>query len=250
MNSKKKPFDDPRVRRALHLAIDRHVLVDVVKDIAPMQVGGFVYPFSECRTPKAELEKRLGYQEDPTAAIKEAKKLMAAAGLRQRLKNLDFVVRDVASFKLWAEAIQAMLKEGLNIETQPAHGGADRQWFEDGRLRQLRSRDRRDRLDAAGPVRLLQRLVRQGRAAELLAAGTTRSSTRSRSRSSARWTTNKRKAMIRKAEEILEQDPPLCRWPGSRSTTSGTTTCSGQNPTKFFGIYDVVRWDTVWMAQS
>ena len=24
---------------------------------------------------------------------------------------------------------------------------------------------------------------------------------------------------------------------------------NGQNPSKFFGIYDVARWDTVWMAQ-
>ena len=23
----------------------------------------------------------------------------------------------------------------------------------------------------------------------------------------------------------------------------------GQNPSRFFGIYDVVRWDTVWLAK-
>jgi peptide/nickel transport system substrate-binding protein len=31
----------------------------VVKDVTPMQVGGFIYPFSEFATPK--LFKRIGY---------------------------------------------------------------------------------------------------------------------------------------------------------------------------------------------
>ena len=31
INNKRKPFDDPRVRRAVHLLCDRQVLVDVVK---------------------------------------------------------------------------------------------------------------------------------------------------------------------------------------------------------------------------
>ena len=57
MNNKKKPLDDPRVRRALHLVLDRPVLVDVVKDVAPMMVGGFIYPFSEFATPKDELDQ-------------------------------------------------------------------------------------------------------------------------------------------------------------------------------------------------
>ena len=64
----------------MHLVLDRPVLIDVVKDVAPMLVGGFIYPFSEFATPKEELNKRLGYQADPAAAIKEARALMAAAG--------------------------------------------------------------------------------------------------------------------------------------------------------------------------
>ena len=55
---------------------------------------------------------------------------MAAAGHGQGLKNLDFVVRDVASFKLWAVAIQAMLKENLNIETN-LRVVQTSQWFEE-----------------------------------------------------------------------------------------------------------------------
>ena len=116
MNNKKKPLDDPRVRRAMHLALDRHVLVDVVKDVAPMMVGGFDYPFHELSTPSGELVKRLGYQKDTKAAVQEAKKLMAEAGHAGGLKNLDFLVRGDGTFKLWSVAIQAMLKETLNIE--------------------------------------------------------------------------------------------------------------------------------------
>src|SRR6185436_4292276 len=130
-NLKKKPLNDPRVRRAIHLAMDRDTLVDVVKDTAPMQIGGFVYPFHEASTPRAELEKRLGYQKDPKAAIQEAKKLMQAAGYGQGIKGLDFLIRGGANtFKLWAVAIQAMLKEHLNIETNLREVQIS-QWFEE-----------------------------------------------------------------------------------------------------------------------
>src|SRR6516162_7506050 len=116
MNNKKTPLDDVRVRRAIHLSLDRPVLVDVVKDVAPMMMGGMIYPFSEWATPIPELKKRLGYQDDTTAAVKEAKALMAVAGHPNGIKGLDFLVRDVASFKLWAQAIQAMLQQAINVE--------------------------------------------------------------------------------------------------------------------------------------
>src|SRR5437879_11244611 len=113
----KHPLPDPRVPRSIHLARDRHALVEVVKDTAPMQVGGFVYPFHEFSTPRAELEKRLGYQADVTPAVQEARRLMREAGYGQGIKGLDFVVRDIATFKLWAVAIQAMVKEHIQAET-------------------------------------------------------------------------------------------------------------------------------------
>ena len=164
-NMKRKPFEDPRVRRALHLATDRHVLVDVVKDTAPMQVGGFVYPFHEWSAPKAQMEKRLGYQKDPKAAIQEAQKLMKEAGYGQGLKGLDFVVREANTFKLWAVAIQAMLKETLNIECKLRVVQIS-QWFEEAAAG-IRPGHQRDRLIGHGPLGLLRGLVRQERAAEL-----------------------------------------------------------------------------------
>src|SRR5437762_2717796 len=130
VNNKKKPLDDLRVRRAMHLVLDKPVLVDVVKDVTPMMVGGFIYPFSEFATPKEDLRKRLGYQDDPAAAIKEARALMAAAGYANGIKGLDYLVRDVATFKLWSQAIQAMLQESLNIECK-LRTVVESVWFDD-----------------------------------------------------------------------------------------------------------------------
>ncbi|HLZ09050.1 MAG TPA: ABC transporter substrate-binding protein, partial [Chloroflexota bacterium] len=131
LNHKKKPLDDPRVRRALHLAFDRPALIDVVKDVTPMRVGGFIYPFSDFATPPDELSKRLGYQDDIGPAIKEAKALLAAAGYKDGLPEpLDFLVRDVASFKLWSQAIQAMLQEGLGVKCN-LRTVVESVWFDD-----------------------------------------------------------------------------------------------------------------------
>src|SRR5438132_8863321 len=120
LNAKRKPFDDPRVRRAMHLLFEKQVLVDVVKDVAPLMTGGFIYPFSEFATPKDQLVKRLGYQEDPGAAIKEAKSLLAAAG-QSNMRSVDFMVRDLNHHKLFGQAIEAMLRE-VGIQSNPADG--------------------------------------------------------------------------------------------------------------------------------
>src|SRR5260370_20965710 len=55
MNNRRKPLDDPRVRRALHLALDKPVLVDIVTYVAPLMVGGFSYPISEFPTRTEEI---------------------------------------------------------------------------------------------------------------------------------------------------------------------------------------------------
>src|SRR3954447_11524805 len=79
---------------------------------------------------KEELVKRLGYQPDPTEAIKEAKSLMAAAGYARGVTGLDYLVRDVASFKLMSQAVQAMLKQTLNVETN-LRTVVESVWFDD-----------------------------------------------------------------------------------------------------------------------
>ena len=129
INTKRKPFDDPRVRRALHLLFDKQVLVDVVKDVSPLMVGGFIYPFSEFATPKDQLFKRVGYQDDSAAAVEEAKALLAAAGQGSSMRPLDFMVRDLNHHKLFAVAIQEMLRAvGIQCNLRTA---VELVWFGD-----------------------------------------------------------------------------------------------------------------------
>jgi peptide/nickel transport system substrate-binding protein len=247
-NSKKKPFDDPRVRRALHLAFDRHTLVDVVKDVAPMRVGGFVYPFSEFATPTEELFKRVGYQTDSTAATKEAKALLAAAGHPNGIQGLDFLVRDVPTFKLWAQAIQAMLQETLNVQCN-LRTVVESVWFDDTQNGHFDLAvgaivstllDPSDYFNAwyrtGGPQNygfwnnekfnaLVEQIDR-----ELDAA--------------------KRKDLVRQAEAIMEQDPPVLPVAWEQINDVWYDYVKGHNPYEYFGIYDVARLDTFWLDKA
>src|SRR5256884_6890648 len=249
MNNKKPPLGDPRVRRAMHLALDRHALVEVVKDVATMSVGGFVYPFHELSTPAAELiSKRLGYQKDTKPAVQEARRLMAEAGHPNGIRNLTFLVRDAATFKLWAVAIQAMLKETLNIETNLRTVQIS-QWFEDA---------------AAGNFDLaISAIVSSlmdpsdyftawyGQNGPQNYSGWSNEQFHTLAKQIEReLDTKKRTAMVRKAEDILEQDPPLIPIAYEQIYDAYYNNVKGQNPSTYFGIYDVVRWATVWIAQT
>jgi ABC-type transport system substrate-binding protein len=248
MNNKKKPMDDPRVRRAFHLVLDKAVLVDVVKDVAPMMVGGFIYPFSEFATPKDQLVKRVGYQDDPTAAIKEAKALMAAAGYANGIKGLDFLVREVSTFKLWSQAIQAMLQQTLNVETK-LRTVVESVWFDDTKsgnydlaIGAIVSTllDPSDYFNAwygkDGPQNYsfwdnkpFQELLTQ---------------------IDVEVDPAKRLALIRQCEMIMENDPPVLPISWEKIVDVWYNYVKGLNPYEFFGVYDVGRHDTVWLDKA
>jgi peptide/nickel transport system substrate-binding protein len=248
INNKKKPLDDPRVRRALHLALDQRVLVEVVKDVAPMMAGGFIYPFSEFATPKEEFENRLGYQADPTAAIKEAKGLMAAAGYPNGIDGLDYMVRDIAIFKLWSQAIQAMLKDALNVQCH-LRTVVESVWFDDAAnghfdlaIGAIVSTllDPSDYFNAwygkDGPQNYS---FWDNREFQALSAQIDREVDPA-----------KRLPLVRQAEAILEQDPPLLPVAWERIHTLWYNYVKGLRPYDAFGIYDIVREDTFWLDKA
>jgi ABC-type oligopeptide transport system substrate-binding subunit len=210
-----------------------------------MVKGGFVYPFSEFATPKDELTKRLGYQSDPTAAIKEARALMAAAGYSNGLKNQDMLVRDLPSFRLWSQAIQALLAQTLNVQVN-LRLAVESIWFDDAKTGNFdialgvivsTLMDPSDYFNAwlktDGPQNVsfwsnkefdtvLGQIDREVDPA-------------------------KRLALIRKAEMIMENDPPLLPICWEKINDAWYNYVKGLYPQDYFGLYDVDRYDTVWL---
>jgi peptide/nickel transport system substrate-binding protein len=244
-NAAKKPLDDPRVRRAIHLCFQREVLVDVVKDVAPMLVGGFIYPFSEFATPLPELTKKPGYQSDPTAAIKEAKELMAAAGHPNGIKGLDFLVRDVASFKLWAQAIQAMLQQSIGVETK-LRTVVESVWFDD-----IKSGNYDLAVGAVvstllDPSDYFNAWYKRG-GPQNYANWDNPKFNELLPKIDSELDPAKRLGYIREAEAIMEQDPPVFPICWEKINDVWYDYVKGHNPKEYFGIYDVVRFDTFWL---
>jgi len=108
MNTSKGPLQDPRVRKAIVMAIDRDIIIDSVLDGAVKKANSLLGPgvvgYSKDTKP---------YDYNP----EEAKKLLAEAGHT----NLEFtlITSDNSLRKQMAEIIQAQLKEvGINIKIE------------------------------------------------------------------------------------------------------------------------------------
>jgi peptide/nickel transport system substrate-binding protein len=80
-NHKKTPFDDPRVRRALTLGIDRWRGAPALSTIAIVHtVGGLAFPGSPLAPTREELEEVAGFWPDIDKSRTEARRLLRAAG--------------------------------------------------------------------------------------------------------------------------------------------------------------------------
>jgi ABC-type transport system substrate-binding protein len=248
VNTRRKPFDDPQVVRAFHLAFDRHALIDVVKDLAPMRVGGFIYPFSEFATPTDELFKRIGYETDTAAAVKEARALMAAAGHANGIQGLDFLVRSLPIFKLWSQAIQAMLQETLNVQCN-LRETVESVWFDDcanGHFDLAIGAIVSTLLDPSDYFNAWYRT----RGPQNYSLWSNSQFDGLVDRIDREVDPKQRLALVRQTEAIMEQSPPVLPVAWEQSNDVWYSYVKGHNPTNYFGTYDVVREDTFWLDKA
>ncbi|HET7854559.1 MAG TPA: ABC transporter substrate-binding protein [Candidatus Methylomirabilis sp.] len=94
-NHRTKPFDDPRVRRALTLAIDRWGGSQDLSRVAIVKtVGGVVFPGHPLAATRMELQQIAGYWPDLGKSRAEARWLLHEAGVPEGF-SFKFNVRDV-----------------------------------------------------------------------------------------------------------------------------------------------------------
>ena len=200
-------------------------------------------------TPRAELEKQLGYQKDPKPAVQEAKQLMKEAGYGQRHQEPRLP-------RARHHHLQA-LGGGHpgHAEGAPQHRDAtcawcrSPQWFDEAEAGNFdlaisaivsTLMDPSDYLHAPGTARTARRTTR---------GWTNPASTTSPARSSASSTTTSARpwsARPRTSSRATRRCIPVAY---EQIYDAWYNKVHGQNPSTYFGIYDVVRWDTVSIAE-
>ncbi|MFQ5896525.1 MAG: ABC transporter substrate-binding protein, partial [Nitrospinota bacterium] len=117
MDHRKKPFNDPRVRRALTLALDRWKGSKDLSRIAIVKTpGGVVFPKHPLAATREELHKIAGYWPDIKKSRAEARRLLREAGVPEGF-TFEFHNRAVDQpykhIGIWA--IDQWRKIGLNV---------------------------------------------------------------------------------------------------------------------------------------
>jgi len=115
-NEAEGPLSDPRVRRAIHLAVDRQSLIDTFAPIwEPAFVTRWLPSASPFATPQEELLTMPGYRPDKAEDIETAKALLAEAGYPDGFETTFTAWTEAASSEVAVPAFAELLRTSLGI---------------------------------------------------------------------------------------------------------------------------------------
>lgn len=99
INNSRKPFDDPRVRRAMHLALNRQNIVKAFESQQPVDISRWVsVAAAGWAMPTEEVQKLPGYRPNKDEDVAAAKKLMAEAGYADGFGPVEMVTANTPQF--------------------------------------------------------------------------------------------------------------------------------------------------------
>ena len=117
MNNREAPFDDPRVRKAIHLAVSKQNMAAAFGTQELINITRWVPQGDPYATTPEELATMPGYRAEKDEDIATALQLMADAGYGDGLTGIELLAAAGPQGELLAPAFQDMLKRQLNIET-------------------------------------------------------------------------------------------------------------------------------------
>jgi peptide/nickel transport system substrate-binding protein len=116
INTRVKPFDDPRVRRAVHLALDRPGLIQAFITQEQIDLSRWVPHGGEFATPQTTIATLPGYRLDKSQDVADARKLLADAGLANGVQVELLSASVPPHAEIMAPAIQDQLKNTLGMD--------------------------------------------------------------------------------------------------------------------------------------
>ncbi|HPP36263.1 MAG TPA: peptide ABC transporter substrate-binding protein [Clostridiales bacterium] len=125
-NTKKPPLDNPKVRKALTLAVDRDFIVRNIGKAGQQPAGAFVPTGLSDADPTKEFREVGGDYYDPSkeayaANLEEAKRLLAEAGYPngEGFPTLTYLYNESTGHQQIGEALQDMWKQiGVNVKLE------------------------------------------------------------------------------------------------------------------------------------
>ena len=117
VNNREAPFDDPRVRKAIHLAVSKQNMAAAFGTQELINITRWVPQGDPYATTPEELATMPGYRAEKDEDIATALQLMADAGYGDGLSGIELLAAAGPQGELLAPAFQDMLKRQLNIET-------------------------------------------------------------------------------------------------------------------------------------
>lgn len=117
-NTERKPYDDKRVRKALALVIDGQAIVQAGQDIKGWNFGEWFINGTPFAMDPVKLLQIPGFRKPTAEDYAEAKRLLSQAGYPdgKGFPKIDMLTRDTPDSRLQSTAVQAMIKEHLNLD--------------------------------------------------------------------------------------------------------------------------------------
>ncbi len=246
-NMDKEPWNDPKVRKAMWLAIDRLSVHEVVSEWLFGYPGGmgWTLPDQAYQLPQAEIDARPVF--DRAAAEAEAKRLLAEAGYGDGIKNVDLMQRQPNSpwYSAVAQIAQLEFNRILGIEST-IRAVPSAVWFEELANRNFDITVGAIASPFIDPSAYMNSFYRCG-GGENHSNYCNEEFDAIMSQVDSETDYEKRFALVQQAAQILDADPPVVEWWYNR-TLAGWRACvhgiEGKNGAL---VHNLDRMDTVWM---